>query len=67
MEQKLRLALGIISGRVKAKDLKYQDYNLLGYDSHKFSYHGEPEESFLLVQCENIIVDAILSLTNHKE
>lgn len=62
MKQKLRLALGIVSGRISTENLDYQHYDLLGYDSYKFGYYGKPPRSEVLEKCEDIICAAILSV-----
>lgn len=65
-EYKLRLALGVISGRIKSEDLGYDDWDVLGYDSYKFAYYGKPSDSELKKRCEDIILYAILESKNEE-
>ena len=58
--RRLRLALGIISGRIKS--LSADDFNDLGYDSYKFGHYGKPDEDELKQRAEDILIDAILYL-----
>ncbi len=59
-EQKIYLALGILSGRIDASYLDSDEYKLLGYDTYKFSYYGRPDEFDIKQKAENIIYDAII-------
>ncbi len=59
-EQKIYLALGILSGRIAASYLDSDEYELLGYDTYKFSYYGRPDELDIKQKAENIIYDTII-------
>lgn len=63
----LRLALGIISGRIKIENLDYLELDLLGYDNYRFSYLDKPEESDLLEKCEDIVFNAIMSSLDNED
>ena len=54
----LRLALGILSGRIK--DIDIDQYATLGYDAYKFSAFGKPDENELRSRAEDIVFDAIM-------
>lgn len=62
----LRLALGILSGRIK--DIDVHQYGMLGYDTYKFSAFGKPDENELRSRAEDIVFDAImLAYHNNSE
>ncbi len=56
---KLKLALGIISGRVNADSLGNTEYYALGYEPYSFSALGCPDRREIKFKAENIILDAI--------
>lgn len=66
-KERLRLALGILSGRVDWTLLSNEDYEKLGYDTYKFSYYGKPEEYYLKLKAEEIIMDAICKGVSNEE
>ena len=53
--KKVRLALGILSGRIKRLD-QFQ-YLTLGYDTYKFSSFGQPDSDEIKQEAENIIYE----------
>ena len=59
-EQKVRLALGIISGRRRVEDLNWEHFEMLGYNSYSFGYFGTPPEAEVKMRCEDIIFDALV-------
>lgn len=62
---KLRLALGIISGRITG--LNWEHYETLGYNTYKFSAFGSPSWSDVKEKAEDIIWCAISGMgTNHE-
>ena len=58
-ERKLRLALSIISGRLTSSDF-YDEWELMGYDSYKFSAYGEPSMDDVKEWAEGYIAECIL-------
>jgi len=59
-ETKIRIALGIISGRNKIENLTVFDLDELGYDSCKFSSFGRPDADEIQLQAEQIIYRALV-------
>jgi hypothetical protein len=57
---RVRMALAILSGRKNADTIMYDDLEKLGYDSHKFSYYGRPDQAELRERAEDILLEAIL-------
>lgn len=57
-EDKIKLALGILSGRIQS--LSTLDYETLGYDTYKFNAFGKPDSFEIKLESENIITEALL-------
>ena len=66
-ERKIRLALSIISGRNDTNNLDSEEYEILGYDTHKFAYYGTPTRDDILEQAENIIYETLKPNEVHDE
>lgn len=65
---RLRLALGVLSGRLSAKGgLPMEDWYTLGYDTEKFSYYGKPSDNDLRLTCEGILFDALVPIQPLEE
>jgi hypothetical protein len=63
-EHSLRLALGIISGRIGLKNLMTEDICDLGYDPYRF-YDGAIDASDLKGRAESIIAECIMYGVKH--
>lgn len=61
--QRLRLALGVLSGRLSVSGgLHPEDWRALGYDADKLSYYGVPSDNDLRLKCEAIVFDALVPI-----
>jgi hypothetical protein len=58
---KLRFALGILSGRIEVGD--NFDWDRLGYDPYRFGAFGTPSASDVREKAEDIVYDAIVEVT----
>ena len=64
-EEKLRLALSILSGRVT--DLDIDDYGLLGWDTYNFGYYGKPNIDEIKEKCEDVLFTEIFNINLKTE
>lgn len=67
LNQKIKLALGIISGRITNNNLDDENYYNLGYEPHNFSYYGPPDNNELLNKAEDIILENLIELNKERE
>lgn len=57
--EKIRVAIGIISGKYNKENLDQDVWDLLGYDTYRFSYYGSPSDKELKEKAGEILLDAI--------
>jgi len=60
-QELLKLALGILSGRINIESLTPDDYDLLGYDSYKIREIGKPDRDLILNEIEDIVFSTIIN------
>ena len=60
-EERLLIALRVLSGRANPDDFSDEDWDIFGFDPYKFPAFGSPDEDDVKRQAESIIAEAILS------